>query len=187
MNPLERVVVIGTSCSGKTTFALQLAGRLGVPHIELDHLHWLPDWEARSDDEFRRLVQQATSADRWLVDGNYSKVRDITWSRATAIVWLDYSVPVVFGRALRRSVKRIVTREELFAGNRESFHKTFLSRDSILLWVVTTFKRRRREYPELFAEPEYQHLFIYRLPSPAAESRFLATISNRPSNLRSGA
>jgi adenylate kinase family enzyme len=179
MKNLRRTIVIGTSCAGKTTFAGDLAARLGTAHIELDRLHWLPDWQARPNEEFRDLVREAIKAERWVVDGNYSKVRDITWKRATSIVWLDYSFAVVFGRALRRSLRRMITQEELFAGNKESFRKTFLARDSILLWVLMTYRRRRREYPELFSDPNRAHLEIHRLLKPSAASRFLEKISSR--------
>lgn len=176
INNLIRTVVIGTSCSGKTTFAADLAMRMNAPHIELDQLHWLPNWQERPEVEFRARVREATDSDRWVIDGNYGVVRDITWRRATAIVWLDYSFAVVFGRALRRSVARLITRAELFAGNRESFRKTFLSRDSILLWVLMTYQRRRREYPGLFRKPEYSHLQIHRLSNPSSASTFLTEI-----------
>jgi adenylate kinase family enzyme len=177
MSSLKRVVVIGTSCSGKTTFAADLAEKLRCGHIELDQLYWLPDWRGRPKEEFRSLVSEVTLQDRWVVDGNYSVVRDITWLRATAIIWLDYSFPVVFGRALWRSIRRLITREELFAGNRESFTKTFLSRDSILLWVLTTYHRRRRDYPVLFKAPKHAHLATYRLRTPVEGSRLLSRIS----------
>ncbi len=65
---MERVVVIGTSCSGKTTFACRLAKIMDCPWTELDRLHWLPDWESRPLDEFRRLVAEKASQDRWLID-----------------------------------------------------------------------------------------------------------------------
>jgi adenylate kinase family enzyme len=51
---MARTVVIGTSCSGKTTFARDLARTLGLPHIELDALHWQPNWVSRSAEEFPR-------------------------------------------------------------------------------------------------------------------------------------
>jgi ATP-dependent protease Clp ATPase subunit len=38
----SRIVFVGTSCSAKTTLARTLASRLGVPHVELDGLYWLP-------------------------------------------------------------------------------------------------------------------------------------------------
>jgi adenylate kinase family enzyme len=177
MASMDRVVVIGTSCSGKTTFATALAAHFQVPHIELDQLHWLPDWQERPLEEFRSLVRDATESEKWVMDGNYSVVRDITWRRATAVVWLDYSFPVVFARALWRSIARIITREELFAGNRETFRKTFMDRDSILLWILATYQRRRREYPDLFKKPEYGHLQVIRLQTPPAARTFLSVLS----------
>ncbi len=84
---MERVVVIRTSCSGKTTFARRLAEIVEVPWYELDRLHWLPDWEPGRLDEFRRLVGEKVSQDCWVIDGNYGgRVRDIVWARATHIV-----------------------------------------------------------------------------------------------------
>ena len=58
---MARVVVVGCSGSGKTTFARQLARLLGSPHIELDALHWLPNWVPRPTNEFRALVAQAVA------------------------------------------------------------------------------------------------------------------------------
>jgi adenylate kinase family enzyme len=139
-----RIVVIGTSGSGKTTFSRELAQILGRTHIELDALHWGPNWTVRED--FPELVTVAVSADSWVVDGNYKIVRDQVWERATAIVWLNYPFHVVFCRALWRTVRRLVSGELLYAGNRESFRGAFLERDGIPWWVIRTFRKRRREY-----------------------------------------
>ena len=51
---MARVVVIGTSCAGKTTFARALARILTFPHIELDALHWLPNWTENQSMSFAR-------------------------------------------------------------------------------------------------------------------------------------
>ena len=131
---MQRIIVIGTSCSGKTQLARRLAAKLDMPHVELDQIYWLPEWEQRSKEEFRVLVKEAVTAERWVVDGNFSSVRDITWSRSTHAIWLNYSFPVVFYRALYRTVSRAITKEELFSGNRESFRQSFLCRDYILWW-----------------------------------------------------
>jgi adenylate kinase family enzyme len=123
---------------------------LGVPHVELDELHWGPNWTERPTEALREAVRERASSEGWVIDGNYSKVQDIVWTRATDAVWLNYPFAMVFGRALRRTVSRMVTREELFSGNRESFRTSFLSRDSILWWVITSFRRRRRQYERTF-------------------------------------
>jgi len=149
-----RIAVVGSSCAGKTTLARELASRLGAPHVELDALHWGPDWTPRPTETFRARVAAAVAAPRWVCDGNYSVVQDLVWPRATAVVWLDYGFPRVLGRALRRTLRRSLTGEELYAGNRESLRKAFLSRDSILLWVVTSWGERRRRYGALAGRGE---------------------------------
>ena len=86
-----------------------------------------------------------------MVDGNLSRVRVILLSRATDAVWLNYSFPLVFWRGLSRTCRRVFFREELFGGNRETFRHAFLSRGSILWWVILTYRGRRRAYRELFS------------------------------------
>lgn len=163
---MDRVVVIGTSCAGKTTLARRLAEALGSAHVELDALHWGPGWSAASTEGFRKAVRERVSVERWVVDGNYAKVQDIVWSRATDAVWLNYSFPVVFGRALWRTLRRVFLREALFGGNRESFRNAFLSRGSILWWVITTFGRRRRQYRALFGDGAFPKLRLTELRAP---------------------
>ncbi|MES0340137.1 MAG: adenylate kinase [Anaerolineales bacterium] len=174
--PMERVVVIGTSCSGKTTFASQLADKLAITHTELDVLHWLPDWQMRQLEEFRSLVAEVAVQDRWVIDGNYGKVRDIIWPRATHLVWLNYPFWTIFSRALRRTLRRVVTREELFAGNRESLSRALFNTESIVWWVLRTYKRRRREYPQLFQMPQNKHLEIIELKNQIEADRFVTGI-----------
>jgi len=171
---LTRAVVIGTSGSGKTTFARALASMLGVPHIELDSIHWLPGWTPRDHDELRGLVKEAVSHDRWVLDGNYRGLRDLIWPRATAIIWLNYPFSLVFWRSLRRTLKRIVQRQELYSGNRESFRQTFLSRNSPLWWVITTYPRRRRDYRALSDKGVFPHLSWIEFQSRDQAEAFLA-------------
>jgi len=176
---LDRVAVIGTSCSGKTALARTLAKTLDVPHIELDAIHWQPNWCPRPLDEFRQLTGTAVAAERWVLDGNYSKARDIVWQRATTLVWLNYPFRVVLWRALSRTISRVLTQQELFAGNREGFRQSFLSKDSILVWVITTYHRRRRDYPKLFKRPEHAHLEVIELGSPGEAERLVAGLKVR--------
>jgi adenylate kinase family enzyme len=169
----RRIAVVGTSGSGKTTLAWRLGRQLGIPHVELDALHWGPDWTPAPRETFRQRVETALRGDAWTTDGNYSAVRDLVWARADTIVWLDYSLPLILWRVTTRTIRRTATREELWNANRESFGASFLSRDSIILWAIRTYRRRRQEYPILFARPEYSHLVVVRLRSPADAGRWV--------------
>lgn len=173
---LQRVVVVGTSGSGKTTLASQLARRLGLPHVELDAIHWGPNWTPAPVDVLRKRVAGALSGEAWTVDGNYSRVRDIVWSRADTVVWLDYSLPVIMGRVIRRTVRRSLFREELWNENRERFRDSFFSRDSIILWSLQTYQRRRKEYPLLLSQPENAHLDLVRLRTPREADIWLQSL-----------
>ena len=173
---LRRVAVVGTSGSGKTTLARRLSERLGIPHVELDALHWEPNWTPAEPEVFSERTAQALSGPTWVTDGNYSQVRSIVWSRADTVVWLDFSLPVVMGRMLRRTVRRLVTREELWNQNRENLAGAFLSRDSIILWALQTYRRRRREYPVLLSKPEHAHLKVVHLRSPRKAQRWLESL-----------
>jgi hypothetical protein len=121
-------------------------------------------------------VAAAVTGPAWVCDGNYSPVRDLVWGRADALVWLDYPMGLVFRRVLWRTLRRSLSREPLWAGNRESLAMSFLSRDSILLWVLTTWRRRRREYPRLLARPEYRHLRVWRFRSPGRAAAWLEAL-----------
>ncbi|KGJ93370.1 adenylate kinase [Thalassotalea sp. ND16A] len=149
---MNRIVVIGSSCSGKSTFSQHLAKKLNSQYIELDQLHWLPNWQERPDEQFRNRVSKVTSKDSWIVDGNYSVARDILWPRATTIIWLNHSFGLVLYRSITRSIFRAATKKRLFAGNVESFKQTFLSRDSIILWVLKTYHRKRKNYAGLLKQ-----------------------------------
>src|SRR5688500_4689646 len=97
----ERIVVIGTSCTGKSTFARLLSDRTDLPIVELDELHWAPDWKPADPDTFRQRVLENTASDGWIVVGNYGAVRDVLWPRATTVLWLNYGFALTFSRAVR--------------------------------------------------------------------------------------
>lgn len=170
---MQRVSVIGVTGSGKTTFAACLGAKLEAPHFELDALHWEPNWTMAELDVFRRRVANVVAADRWVIDGNYSKVRDLVWGRADHVVWLDYSFPLTFARLLRRTVARLRSREELWNGNRERLTEQFLSRDSLLLWAIQTYPKYRATIPVLLASERYRHLRLIRLRAPRDAQQWL--------------
>src|SRR5262245_40756111 len=131
-----RIVIVGTSGSGKTTLARRVAERLDIPHVELDALRHGPNWAPAPWDVFRARFEAATSGPAWVVDGNYSAIRDAVWSKANTLVWLQYPFHIVFWRLWWRTIRRGISRQELWNGNRESLSTAFFSRDSILLWAI---------------------------------------------------
>lgn len=167
---MSRVVIIGVSGAGKTTLANQLAERInalsGQPcqRIEMDALAWLPNWEQVERETLRQKVAERVRDKQWVLDGNYSSVRDLTWPAADTVIWLNYSFSLVLWRVFWRTIKRTFRRELLWGTNRESLSKAFLSKDSIIWWTISTYHRRQRTYPELLEAHGPDRVFIFTHP-----------------------
>jgi adenylate kinase family enzyme len=173
---MRRVVVGGSTGAGKSTFARALGARLGVPVIELDALRHGPGWTETPDDVFRERVAALTAGPVWVVDGNYSVIRAVTWGRADTLVWLDYPFRTILWRLFWRTNRRVFRREILWNGNRERFGTAYFSRDSLYVWLLRSFWRRRRTWPAVLAEPAHRHLRVVRLRDPRAAAAWLARL-----------
>jgi len=144
---MRRVVVFGTTGSGKSWLAERLAARHGLRLIELDPLYWGRDWQPAPLDLFRHRVEREIRDGDWIVVGNYGQVRDLVWRAADTLIWLDLPFLLVMWRLVRRTIGRVLRKEELWGtGNRETFRNAFLSRDSILLWAIRTHGRNRQRF-----------------------------------------
>ncbi|WP_427914142.1 AAA family ATPase [Ramlibacter sp. MMS24-I3-19] len=176
---LQRVVIVGMSGAGKSTLARRLAQAMGAPHVELDALFWGPGWEPHFPAEFRACVQAAVQGERWVVDGNYSSVRHLVWPRATAIIWLNLSLPRVFTRVLVRTVRRAASGQVLWNGNRESWRRSFFSRESILWWVARNHAPRRRQFAALKQAAGSGPPAWIELRTPRAVDEWLSSVEGR--------
>ncbi len=174
-----RTLVVGTSGAGKSTFARELARLREVPYVELDELHWGPDWAPRPAEAFLAAVDAASRGEGWVVDGNYSAVRHLLWPRASEVVWLNFSRTVIARRILWRTFRRALLREPLWHGNREQLRKALFSHQSILLWSFTSYRRNVRKYEALRQDPAYAHLRWNELRTPAAAASFLAAAASQ--------
>jgi adenylate kinase family enzyme len=159
---VRRVNVKGTSGSGKTTFARELARRLELPYLELDALHHGPNWAEPTAEEFRACVREAMAAARegWVIDGNYeAKLGGTVIGEADTIVWLDLPLPLKLRRLWRRTIHRIRGDVELWSGNRESWRGALWSRDSLFWWMLKSHFRHRRRWPRRYGgDPRFVRL-----------------------------
>lgn len=162
----QRISVVGTTGAGKTTTAQHISRRLQLPHIELDALYWDENWTGIPESLFLERVRAAVSGERWVIDGNYSRIRHLVWARADTVVYLDYSFGRIFWQLFQRTIRRSLKQQELWSGNRENWRKSFFSRESILWWMLRTYYRRKKQYAELFQQPAYSHLAIIHLQTP---------------------
>jgi adenylate kinase family enzyme len=171
---VRRISVVGNSGSGKSTLAAQLAAVLAIPHLELDGVFHLGDWQPLPRPDFRAAVADFAAGDAWVIDGNYRAVQDLVWARADTVVWLDPSRARVMLQLVPRTLLRLVRRTELWNGNRESWTNLLRAdpEQSILRWAWTRHARTREQYLRAQADPAHARLEFVRLATPAQVAEF---------------
>lgn len=172
---MERILVVGATGAGKSTLARAVGERLGVPYHEMDALYFTgPDWtvnEGLTDD-----ILRLTAEPRWIIDSIGSpEVRDLLWEKADTVLWLDYTRRVIMPRVLRRSLRRTVTRESLFGGNRETW-AGWLSREHPAWWAWSQHAGRRREIERRTGDPRFAPLTTHRFARRGDTGAWLATL-----------
>jgi adenylate kinase family enzyme len=162
---VQRVSVVGSSGSGKSTVGARLAAAIGVPFVELDAIVHQPDWVQLEREEFRRQVGSIVQQPGWVIDGNYSAVRDLVWEAADTVVWIDLPRSTVMRQLVWRTLRRGVRREELWNGNRESL-SNLMSLDAdrnVVLWSWRHHAQLAERYAQAMADPSWAHLTFVRV------------------------
>jgi len=148
--------VVGTTGSGKTTLARALAAAYGIPHTPLDDLYHQPGWQRTPSAEFIAAVDRATTGPAWAVDGNYREVRELIWTRATHVIWIDLPLLLTLRQMLQRVWLDWRWKRPTCNGNQQSWRAVFIGHEGLFWWLLTTYHRRKRQYESMFADPQWE-------------------------------
>lgn len=171
---MKRIFVIGVSGSGKTTLAAKVAKKLNIEHLDKDDAYWLPGWVRRNPEEHDKIIDAFTNKDKWVISGNSSDLSSPIWRRCDTIIWLDYGILRCCYRSVIRTIRRVRKSEKCCGGNYESISR-FFSKNSILIWSLTSFKKRRRSYGAAFSKHEKGKQYI-RFKTPKETESWLQKI-----------
>lgn len=160
-----RLIIIGCSCSGKTTLGRTLGQEMGLKHIDLDDLHWLPNWQPETIDNLRTKISNAISGvDDWVITGAYSRTWDITMPKATHVIYIDLPLYIILYRFFTRTWRRLIKKEKCCGDNLERWGAVF-SKDSLLLWIFKTYEKKKQQYEDLLKSPYNKQTKFLRLTS----------------------
>ncbi len=162
----RRILIVGTSCSGKSTFARELSAALGHHLIDSDELAWQPRWQPTPKDEYQKILRENIAKEPWIFAGNIGALEDHLVEKANAIIWLDYPFWIIFGRGLRRTLSRIVLRKSCCNGNHETMRQAFFSKQSVLYWICKSHSKWQFAYENLKKLLHDRDVLFLRLKSP---------------------
>lgn len=167
---MQRVLVMGISGAGKSTFARALAAKTGLPLIHLDKEFWQPGWTETPRPAWRSKVAELAQRERWIMDGNYAGSLDLRLPRADTVFQLDYSTLVCLGRVLRRVVGTYGrVRDDLAEGCPERLDVDFLR-------YVWTFNAKERPKSLAALEQYGRHVRRVVFPRDRDAKRFLDSL-----------
>jgi adenylate kinase family enzyme len=160
-----RVLFYGVTGSGKSSAAHRYAEIMSLPEYSADDdIGWLPGWTVRALDDERTIAATIAAQDRWVLDSAYAKWSDLILPRTQLIVALDYPRLISLSRLVRRTARRVVTKETICKGNTETAFKHLFTADSIILWHFKSFSRKHRTIHRLHADPDRPPVKIFRHP-----------------------
>ena len=144
---MKRVLVIGTSGSGKSHLAQRLSVNLGLPFFASDPFYWDPGWKPVPAGRVREQIADVVRREAWTLDGNFDDERDLVWRQADCIIWLDYPLATVLRQVILRNLRWLLTRQTVWSGNRMSLRRALsgirhafrshaLKRRNFALWLA---------------------------------------------------
>lgn len=166
----KKILIVGVSASGKSTFARKLAEKTKLPLVLVDAIMWKPNWEYIGDAETAKALEEASAQPEWIIEGYIVKeARSVVLERADSIIYLDYSSVVSSLRYIMRWwMHRKHPRPEL-AGCPEKFSWKFLK----LVWS----KGETVSLNKFLSQMNDQDKII-KLHSPKEAQRFLYHVSS---------
>ncbi|MFT6191193.1 MAG: adenylate kinase family enzyme [Paraglaciecola sp.] len=167
----RKIIITGTTCTGKTTLGKKLAKVYSIKQVDLDDFHFLPNWVEKEDKVFVDDVRkELKTLDKWIVTGSYQTLlKDTVWQEASLIIWLDYPLNLILRRYFIRTYRRVFLKEKCCGENYESLTRTF-SKESLFFWIFKTYWHRKRRMHN-WKENLFSHKKWIVLTKPIEERR----------------
>ncbi len=157
---MKRVLLIGNSGSGKSTFAKALAKKTDLPLIHIDKIYLQDNWTNMDKDEFDKILQAELEKPEWIIDGNYNRTIPYRLKYCDTVFYLDFPVLTCFISATKRTIQNYgKTRDDVHSNCPEKFDK-----DKMLLYknILGYNIKHRKKYYEMLNNAENVNVVIFK-------------------------
>lgn len=167
---MKKVLVIGSSGAGKSTFSRVLSEKTGLPLIHLDRLFWKPNWVETDKSEWKEILADALAGDSWIIDGQFGGTLEMRLEKCDTVIFLDLPRALCVYRILKRVViYKKGKRPDMADGCDEKFDWQFLK------WVWNFPEKSRPKIKERLARHQ-NSITIFRLKSTTEVKDFLSRL-----------
>ncbi|MEO8664390.1 MAG: hypothetical protein ABI462_02745 [Ignavibacteria bacterium] len=126
----EKILIVGISGSGKSTFSKKLGKALNIEVHHLDKYFWKPGWKKTESAQWDDLLLKLMAKDSWIIEGNFARTFKMRSMHADKVIMFDYpSVKCIYriSKRILKSKLRIEKRTDMAEGcNEKWFDREFL-------------------------------------------------------------
>lgn len=145
---MKKIVIIGSSGAGKSTFARELGSILKMKVFHLDRYFWQRGWRVKTRDTRIDILQEIVREKQWIIEGSYLSSSELHLHEADTIIFLDIPPLLCLWRLTKRHLAyRRRSRRDIPEGSTDKLTM------SHILKVVTfpledrrTIKQKLRNY-----------------------------------------
>jgi adenylate kinase family enzyme len=172
---MQRILVMGSSRSGKSTFEQRLSAIMRIPFMPLDALYWRPGWVESDRAEFNGRVTEAALGPQWIVDGNHiSHAGELRRQVCDTIIWFDLPRSTRMLGIMRRIAGSYgQVRPEMAEGCPEKIHFEF----SRYVW---TYRQQQRPKLLKYSEGSRAEQSLVCFTNPTQANRYLRELALVP-------
>jgi adenylate kinase family enzyme len=163
-----KIVVLGSSGTGKTTICRMISKKLKIKELHLDSVYWKKDWNNISKEEYNTYMKDFLVKNKsWVIDGNYSNNDHFRYrlDSADIIIFLDFGTQMSLqGIHKRAKMYKHQTRSDMAEGCVEGIDQVFLKyvagyykfRAKYLKAIINKYRHKKQVYIFKNREELYQ-------------------------------
>ncbi len=173
------ILILGNPGAGKSFLARKISEILSMPIIELDMLFWGRNWSKFSSTHVHNIVKKKVMKTPHIVEGQYPEMRNTLPKYADTIIFIDFPLPLLFWRLLKRSTKRAFTGESTCHGNKETFRKLFFSKHSMIYYIFQVYSKNRYDNLRIIRDARKENKETYILKNSHEILAFIDNLKQR--------
>jgi len=153
-----KIVILGYSGAGKSTFAKHLNKHYQIPVLYLDTIHFAPNWVERPDDVMEADMKAFMDQEHWILEGNYRRLCKNRYEDADQIFIFKMNRFYCLYQVIKRRIKyRHKHRESMAKGCKEKIDFSFF------MWVLFTGRtKKRRSFFKSIESKHQSKIIIFR-------------------------
>lgn len=150
----SRICMFGRPGSGKSTFALKLHTKTGIPLVHLDRYFYTSNWAYCDYQKFLNIQESVVNREQWIVDGNSLKSLEMRYARTQVCLYFNYSRWL----CLLRLIKRLFTKNPAIEDRAEGCSENL--RWKLIKYMWTFESRQNNRLMHLMADlrMKYPHV-----------------------------